>query len=278
VPFNQEQVILPHFVDKVIAVRGANQWTLMPAEVVYHFQINPGIFEETGSPVTFSMLTPVGVGSLPPNPPEQLLIASSAPEDSGKRVFIRGESGGTEVIEEVVLGVPQDPDSPPAPITTPPTDPATTPQPTRYAYDVPLTISKDLTVGDVTVNSTSSDQLLELIPAGARERKHLRLWLLPPPASADMTCIVLGKRKITPLRTDEDTPIMSGAAAVLIAGAAADLFTKLGNNAGAGVYQAKAAASAKVLASENMDQNAYAPKLVPMIEPHALGEGCWSKV
>lgn len=263
VPFTGEQVILPHFVDRVEAVRSSDGTNLMPNELTYILNVNPGIFEQTGPKLSFSMLTPVGVGLLPPSA-EPLQIASSALTDAAKRVFVRGESNGTEVIEEVVLD-------------------GVNPVYTKYAYNVPLTVGKDITDGDVTVNSSTTDALLELIPANERERKHLRLWLLPPPkdCNATDTCLVLGKRKITPLRSDEDTPIISGGQRVMIAGAAADLFTRLGNAADAATYRTMADQAAKVLLNQNTDQNAYAPKLVPMIEPSPLGwyggGECWSK-
>jgi hypothetical protein len=277
VPFASEQVILPHFVDRVIAVRGADKWNLMPAEAVYHFQVDPDVFEQTGSPVTFSMLTPVAVATLPPTR-EKLKISSGTAEDRGKHVFIRGESNGTEVTEEVVLGL-NAPDAPPAEAGAPAIGDATVPQLTQYAYEVPLTIAKDLTRADITVTTESEDDVaLVVLPAGERERKHIRLWLLPPPKvsgseeiiNGSMSCVVLGKRRITPLRTDEDTPIITGAQGVLIAAAAADLYIRLGNGEAAAVFRQKAEASAKVLTDVNMEQNAYAPKIVPVIEPRAL--------
>lgn len=268
VAYSGEQVILPHFVDRVLAAHTADGTRLMPNEVSYLFAVSPTIFKNTGAPLSMSILTPVAVGTLPLNPPEALLIASSETTDNGKRVFIRGESGGTEVTEEVILGS------------------TLTERITQYAYDVPLTISKPITDGDVTVNGAISTQLYQFIPAGERERKHIRLWILPPPPASANTmdcedgCMILGKRKITPLRSEEDTPIITGAQGVLIAGAVADLFTRLGNNESANIYRTRAEASAKVLVLENTDQSAYSPKIVPVIEPSALGidsDYCWSK-
>ena len=246
----------------------------MPNEISYLFAVSPNVFEQTGTPLSMSILTPVAVGTLPLAPPEGLLIASSNGQDTGKRVFIRGESGGIEVTEEVILEAP-----------------ATTPVTTRFSYDVPLTIAKPQTKGDVPVHGVSTAQLYQFLPADERERKHQRIWLLPAPTnppefspSTTIDCedgvLVLGKRQITPLRTDEDTPIITGAQGVLIAAAAADLFTRLGNDNSANIYRTRADSSAKVLLNENTDQSAYSPKIVPMVEPYALGagfEGCWSK-
>lgn len=264
-----EQIILPHFVDRVVAARTADGFRLMPNNVEYLFAVDPTVFEQTGTPLSMSILTPVAVGALPIDP-EAFLIASSAPEDAGKHVFIRGESGGTEVTEEVILATP-----------------ATTPVQTVYSYDVPITISKPITHGDVTVNGAVSLGLYQFLAAGERERKHQRLWLLPAPATpaapveCEQGCLVLGKRKITPLRTDEDTPIITGAQGVLIAGAAADLYSRLGNADLSNKFSARADAMSKALISENIDQSAYSPKIVPVVEPSYVlaNEGyCWSKV
>jgi hypothetical protein len=272
VGYTGEQVILPHFVDRVIAARTADGFTLMPNDVSYLFAVSPMVFEGAGAAISMSILTPVGVGSLPANPPEGLLITSSEGTDGGKRVFIRGETGGTEVMEEVILG----------PL-------ALTPVQTRYAYDVPLTISKPVTDGDITVNGLVTTELYEFIPRDEYERKHQRVWLLPPPSASTVLdpsdcekgVLILGKRQITPLRTEEDTPIITGAQNVLVAAAAADLWGRLGNLDLSQKYSTRAEAATKALVSENTDQSAYCPKIVPVIEPMALGIGddyCWSKV
>jgi len=279
VPIDNEQMVMPHFMDRVMSVRGGDGFTLMPADVSWMFGVNPGVFEQTGTPVTFSILTPVGVANLPPNPPEALAIATTDALDTGKHIFIRGESSGSEVTEDFVLPFPGIPTL------------------TQYAYDVPITIAKDITEGDITVSSSSNGILLEQIPADERERKHQRIWLLPPPTTTTSTlpptngptpppttpppsCLVLGKRKIIPLRADQDTPIITGAQNVLIAGAAADLFTRMGNAPSSALYQQRAATAAQALVKVNTDQAAFAPKLVPIIEPHPFGvdiDTIWSK-
>ena len=116
---------------------------------------------------------------------------------------------------------------------------------------------------------------LEVIPRDKREMKHQRLWFLPRPDNSSLapgeffTCLIFAKRKINPLQTDQDTPIITGAEAVLIAAAAADVFRKLGQADQATAFQAKADASAKVLQSKNENQQAHEPRFVPEIEPYS---------
>jgi hypothetical protein len=183
-------------------------------------------------------------------------------------VFIRGEvlATGQELEETVNLqGV--------------------APSPTRNAYDIPLTIAKDITLGDVTINAAIvGDEViaggnLGVIPANQRELKHQRLWFLPAPDSGRIpeegffTCLVLAKRAIKPLLTDQDTPIITGVQQILIAAAAADLFRKLEKHDMANAFQQKAAGSTDVLKAKNMDQAASSPRFVPQIEPRAYVSG-----
>jgi len=265
VGYTGEQIVLPDFVDRVVGARTNDGQKIMPNDVGYLFSVAPSIFEQTGTALSMSILTPVGVSMLPLAPPEQLVISSSASTDNGKRVFVRGEASGSEVTEEVVLGVSTG---------------------TVYAYDVPLTVAKPITDGDVSIGGATSLQQYELLPAGVRERKHQRLWLLPLPASTDpVSCesgvLILGKRHIIPLRTEEDTPIITGAQGTLIASAAADLYSRLGNADLAQKYTSRADLAMKALTSENMDQGAYSPKVVPSIEPYMYQSDdigyCWSK-
>jgi hypothetical protein len=258
VPFTTEQVIMPAYIDKVLGIRGTNDLRMFPADAGLILDIQPSEFDAIGETVSYTTLTPVGVSTLP-SVTSKLVLASTSPVDRSK-VAIRGEilSTGQELEETVTLSG---------------TDLAYT----RYSYDIPLTVSKDITVGDVTVNAASDMRSLEVLPSYIRELKHQRYWLLPAPDNSVLgtaghgdtfVALVLGKRAIRPLLTDQDTPIITGAQQVLIAGAAADLFRKLGNNDQATAFMQKASGSTESLKAKNMDQAASAPRFVPQIEPH----------
>ena len=200
----------------------------------------------------------------------QLSIASTSTVDERKKVAIRGEilSTGQELEETVTLN-------------------GTTPVLTRYSYDIPLTMAKEITFGDVTVNAASDMRSLEVIPSYVRELKHQRFWFLPAPVNSGVSIgtnggkpfhgLVLGKRAIRPLLTDQDTPIITGVQQVLIAAAAADLFQKLEKPDLATVQQQKASASTEVLKAKNTDQAASSPRFVPHIEPRSYSEDICGK-
>jgi hypothetical protein len=259
-----EQVVLPHYIDKILGIRSVNKDRLTPVDQTLFLDISPAIFDETGDPVGYSLLTPVGVSVLP-TAPTRLRLASTYGPDLGYKVFIRGEllATGIEQTEEVTLNgnIPVD---------------------TVKYYDVPLTISKDVTLGDLTVNAADDDALLslEVIPANERERKHQRILLSPVPTTvagafqgtpgALGDLLILGKRHILPLRADNDTTIITGVHQVLISAAAADLYLSLGKPELAQPLQAKAEAAAKMLMKKNEDQQAREPRFVPSIEPYAF--------
>jgi hypothetical protein len=252
---------MPHYVDKVLGVRGTTNFRLFPADGVLFLDITPAIFEELGDSIGYTVLTPVAVSTLPPTT-TALTLASTSAVDTGK-VFIRGEviQGGVQLHEEINLN-------------------GTTPVTTVNSYDVPLTIAKDITVGDVFVSANTGGLALEVIPSDQRELKHQRLWFLPVPDSSKLTednpafhCLVLAKRQIHPLRTDQDTPIITGSQQVLIHAAAADLFRKLEKNDQAQALQAKADGAMKSLIAKNTDQAASSPRFVPEIEPRSYWPG-----
>jgi hypothetical protein len=271
VPYASEQVVMPPYIDKVLGVRGTNDMRMFPADAVLFLDITPSIFEEIGDPIGYTTLTPVAVSTLPATT-TRLLLASTSPVDRTK-VFIRGEvlATGQELQEELTLQ-------------------GTAPTPTQYSYDIPLTIAKGITLGDVTVNAAiAGDEVtaggnLAIIPANQRELKHQRLWFLPAPNSHNIpeagyfTALVLGKRAIRPLVTDQDTPIITGVQQILIAAAAGDLFRKLEKHDLAAAMLQKASSSTDVLKAKNMDQAASSPRFVPQIESHAYvaGVGGWN--
>jgi hypothetical protein len=266
VPYTTEQVILPHYVDKVIGVRGTNKTRMFPADAGLILDITPASFDEIGDPISYTVLTPVAVWTIPAQA-TKLKIASSSVADLST-VMIRGEviESGLEIEEQIVLK-------------------GTNPIETKYAYDIPLTISKDITNGDITVNASSDGRSLVVIPFNQRELKHQRLWFLPVPnwtPSSDPSvadpepfiCLVLAKRKIHPLVTEQDTPIITGVQSVLIAAAAADFYRSLGKIDLSTVYGQKADGAMNVLKAKNYDQAASSPRFVPEIEPRAyIGVG-----
>lgn len=253
VPRDGSEVICPEYIDRVIAVRGNQDLdALMPADQSVFFGVSPAIFEETGSPINFSFLTSSSVAVLPVGT-EQLEFVST--DDSDKSdIFCRGEVGGVEVSEVVTLN-------------------GLIPVFSANLYDMPMTTAKQITSGDVTVTGRVSLTFLVRLLANERERKHIRLWLQPfPDDTIDGTeCLVLGKRRIHPLVTDEDTPLLRGIANVLINKTVADWFTRMGNDKGAASAATSAKDSLDVMLAREAKQTANQPRIIPFNDGIGFG-------
>ena len=131
VPSEGTQVILPWYFASVVSIRAdSKDWSLGPMELSSYFAVTPQIFEQnTGPTVAYSILSPVAVGALPPIR-ERLALVSGDMHDNTP-VMIRGESGGDILTESLILN-------------------GNSPVYTGETYDTPLTIAKQITVGDVT--------------------------------------------------------------------------------------------------------------------------------
>lgn len=239
------EIILPPYFDRVIAIRAdANLGQLVPVESGLYFGIAPTIFEQTGSAVGFGYLTPVGVAALPPT--REKLSFSSAWGADAQKVFVMGEGRGSSDISETV------------------TLQGSVPVLTLNEYDTPLTVAKEITRGDVTVTGATTGTQLVRILAAERERKHMRIWMQPTPVAT--ICLVLGKRRIKPLVSNEDTPMLRDIQGVLIAAASGDMFAKAGNSKAAADAREEANTALKVMVDLETNQGAYSACVVPDVE------------
>jgi hypothetical protein len=240
------QVILPDYIDRVVALRAdVGGFNLPSEELVNYFAVTPGIFEQnTGGAMAYTVLTPVGVAVLPPV--RELLSLVSDNDLDKSPVMIRGENAGGIVEESVTLNGIQ-------------------PVYTVSTYDTPLTVAKGITLGKVTVMGAGSNEVLEVLLPNERERKHMRLWIQPNSENIH-NCLLLGKRHINPLIQDEDTPMIRAIANVLISLAATECFIKAGNAAGIAEFKGKADAALKSLLEQETNQQTRSPRVVPYVE------------
>jgi hypothetical protein len=238
-------LILPEYVDRIIAIRGdSNLGQLSAEQPAIFFAVNPWIFEQTGSPLGFSYLTSVAISKLPPTA-EPLRLYSDVATDKSK-VFVRGETATGLVTETITLN-------------------GTTFVTSTYSYLVVLNCSKELTSGNVVVVGDTSGLPLSVIPPNVREQRFIRIQLRPTP-TANVTCKILCKRKITPLVQDEDTPLLRDIGNVLINLAASDMFAKLGKDKAAADAKTKADGALKTLIDLERNQGANSFQIIPEVE------------
>ena len=279
---DNEQIILPHYFDRVIEVRSDTNptGTLRNSEVSIFFDVDKDIFERVGNPTDYTMLPPIGCSALPPYT-ESLLFFLGTGDFGGRltrfphfiqetvQVFVKGETDGSEISETVDVtsvagGVP-------GPLFD--TTFAELPS-TQFAYNTPITIAKPITRNDMTVYGASSKRVLLRLGAQERERKFMRLWLLPNnSANTDVVAaesyLVLGKRAISPLVADADTCQLRNVENILINGAAADMLDKMGNAALSATLRTKAGAALQIMIDGETNQNAINPRVIPYVEGHS---------
>jgi hypothetical protein len=245
-----QQIVLPEYFERVLAVRPNDGalYELTPVDVPLYLQVNPQIFAETSDALAYSTLTAVGVNVLPPTN-EKLVFVSTSALDKGS-IFVRGESLGVEVSETVVLN-------------------GTTNVLTANTYDTPLTIAKGITAGTINVTGNTSGAALQTLLPTERERKQMRLWLQPAPGVSE-AALIIGKRRIKPLVSDEDTPMVRKSANALIAAASADLLEQIGKDSKSA--RERALAALQVLKDGELRQNARQPRVIPFVEPMAYAD------
>jgi hypothetical protein len=200
---NQSTLVLPYYAERAIALRLNPDRLLTYEENSHFFQVNPAIFEQTGTPTSYSELTPVSVQTLP-SAATSLRFSSDSASDTAVSIKVYGETdtAGTEARETIALNGT-------ATITS------------INSYLVPITIATTNTkVGTVTVTDGTST-MLSLWPEDT-ERKYARIRLHQVPDAAQ-TFFILAKRKIRPLTTDQDTPVIRGIEDCLLALAQADM-------------------------------------------------------
>lgn len=276
---SNEQIILPSYFDRVIKVRSDNNPSveLQNKEISSYFNVDPQIFERVGDPTDYAMLSSVGVAVLPPFSEGlrfSLLGNTGLPSHEKITVFVKGESRGSEASETVLIdntlfSFSGDPDQPAPP---PPPSPGHDPH-TQFSYDTPLTVSKPTTTGTLRVFGRTSGRLLLSLSPQERERKFIRIWLLPNQHTATgqpaQLFLILGKRKMSPLVADEDTCQLRNVENILINGAAADMLDKIGNATLAKTLRDKAAANLQIMMDGETRQNAHNSIVTPYVEPSA---------
>lgn len=280
----QSEIILPYYIDKVLGVRTNTGGSLVGAQPLtnvespWFFGADYTIFEATGEPLYYNLVTPLANSAVIPAA-EGVQIASTAgnpggpltrwghngESDQGVEVFIRGEAAGVEYNE--ILRLPAG---------------GQVPGPTFYndttvyamsvhSYDKIYTFSKPVTNGVISMIGSSTFNAYGELQPWETERKHMRIEIRPNYSSNGVSStpgsvLVCGKRKLAGLIDDNDSPLLRNAHQVLINGAAADMFDRLGSGDMATKYAQKAAAQTQILIDGEIKQNTVTPRVIPYVE------------
>jgi len=244
----QPEVILPNWVDRVLAVKTAGEGgkELQPEAIETQWKMSPEDFDAYGDAVRFSEMPPIATHTQPDGLALRLVSTNSG--DTGQ-VRIRGMHEGLEAEETVTLTG----------------DSLVTSQ---FVYDEVTHLSKAATVGNVVVSTTAGDEVQVLL-ARETERRHPRLRLVRDFADASLLLHILVKRTSVPLVHDNDTPALSSVDNLLIAYGIADMWERLRQTAKAQIKVQEAAALMSALVQRELTQKTRAVLLVPEVSQYA---------
>lgn len=234
------EIILPHWMEKVIAVKTDNT-PLKPIENSTLIFTDPAMFDRVGSVSLFVNKVPVACSILPTD--ERMNIVSSSSSDTSKYVEIRGQLNGVEYRETVTLT-------------------GTTSVMTTNSYDEVYQLSKSETTGSITVTGATSGVTLQTLWPEENERVHQRILLYASPQEAT-TAFIHGKRIPKPFKNDNDTPSLSNIDDCLIDFALMDTLEYLRQYQKAAIAGQRAMASLAELVSNDLNQSARILQLVP---------------
>ena len=242
------EVILPNWVDRVLAVKTAGQGgsEIIPEAIETQWKVSPEDFDAQGTVVSFSEMPPVATHTHPDG--LALRVVSTNPGDTGQ-VRIRGMESGLEVEETITLS-------------------GTSAVASQFLYDEVVSLSKSATVGSVIVQTSAGDEVQVLL-ARETERKHPRLRLVRDFADDALLLHILVKRTCVPLVHDHDTPALSAVDNLLIAHGIADMWERLRQTAKAQIKTQEAAALMSALMQRELNQKTRVVRLVPEISEYA---------
>lgn len=232
-------MILPRIVDRVMAVRWGDKTNLLPQDLGTVFSVDPGLFERTGQPAGFSIISPSAVAVSPAS--GKIFVTSSDP-NATYSVSIRGIYGSTEVYETITLAGKSVISS-------------------VNSYDEIYDLSKDSTGSDLIVTKADSSVILNL-DAPETSRQHQRIYFQVTP-DYTLPLLILFKRRFKPLVNDSDSPEIAGIDNALLAAALADMQEGQRQYGKAQVKMQESSLMAQQMADLERHQSAASSQLVP---------------
>lgn len=175
----QNILILPRTFAHVMGIK-INDVFLTADQANLFMYTDPTIYERAGTPVHYIPMRRSAIYGTPSG--QALVITCSNALDYGKIVVIRGDVGGQEKEDTIVL--------------------AAGPQTTANLYDNVYGLTKGPTIGTVTATAGAIN-MVTLDPAETN-RQHIRLLLLEAPSST-MNVLVHGKMHRKEVYADDDS-------------------------------------------------------------------------
>jgi hypothetical protein len=239
-----DEMVCPQQFETILGV-SYNQANLLPTQLITQFMTNPESFKADADSAQFTVIDSSGINFDPTYGAIEFLSSDSA--DNGKQITLVGEISGQELTmqkETVTLA----------------SSVATT-----NSWSAVYSLSKETTTGYVRVRNQSTMVYFDW-PEWENVSKFQRVKFFERPkydASSPVNLYIVGKKKIRPMVSDYDTPMVAGVDNVLIHFATGDMLKRSRQFGKAQVEIQQANSLMQVARDQENNQSAKEVRLIP---------------
>jgi hypothetical protein len=240
-----DEMVCPQQFETILGV-SYNQANLLPTQLITQFMTNPDSFKTDADSAQFSVIDSSGINFDPAYGAIEFMSSDSS--DNGKQITIVGELSGQELTmqkETVTLAS--------SVLTT-------------ESWSAVHSLSKETTTGYVQVRNPSVTSDYFFWPEWENVSKFQRVKFFDRPkydASSPVNLYVVGKKKIRPMVSDYDTPMVSGIDNVLIHFATGDMLKRSRQFGKAQLEIQQANSLMQVARDQENNQSAKEVRLIP---------------
>ena len=239
-----DEMVCPQKFETILGV-SYNEANLLPTQLITQFMTNPDSFKSDANSAQFSVISSSGINFDPTYGAIEFLSSDSA--DNGKQITIVGEISGQELTmqkETVTLASSVS---------------------TTNSWSAVHSLSKETTAGYVRVRNQSTMVYFDW-PEWENVSKFQRVKFFDRPkydASSPVNLYIVGKKKIKPMVSDYDTPMVAGIDNVLIHFATGDMLKRSRQFGKAQLEIQQANGLMQVARDQENNQSAKEVRLIP---------------
>ena len=240
-----DEMVCPQAFETILGV-SYNQANLLPTQLITQFMTNPDSFKTDADSAQFSVISSSGINFNPNYGAIEFMSSDSA--DNGKQITIVGELSGQELTmqkETVTLASSVS---------------------TTESWSAVHSLSKETTTGYVQVRNPLVTSDAFFWPEWENVSKFQRVKFFERPrydASSPVNLYIVGKKKIKPMVSDYDTPMVGGIDNVLIHFATGDMLKRSRQFGKAQLEIQQANSLMQVARDQENNQSAKEVRLIP---------------
>lgn len=240
-----DEMVCPQKFETILGV-SYNQQNLLPTQLITQFMTNPDSFKADADSAQFSVIDSSGINFNPNYGAIEFMSSDSA--DNGKQITIVGELAGQELTmqkETVTLSSSVQ---------------------TTESWSAVHSLSKETTTGYVQVRNPSVTSDYFFWPEWENVSKFQRVKFFERPrydAASPVNLYIVGKKKIKPMVSDYDTPMVAGIDNVLIHFATGDMLKRSRQFGKAQLEIQQANGLMQVARDQENNQSAKEVRLIP---------------